>query len=782
MKNIVVQVMIGLFLVVSLALAGCGTQAENPKPAAETQAVAPTENPKTAGVPLADTPAESQPAAVEVEKPAAVDPEAALAAMKGQVYSTGPNNEAPTAASEIALTDAELEQIRGMKATAAIVLHYGGNDWSNAQVAGVTDQFEKMGIKVIAVTDAGFKPEKQVSDIETVLAKNPNIIVSIPTDPVATASAYKQAADQGVKLVFMDNVPTGLKQGQDYVSVVSADNYGNGVASAHLMAKQLGGQGSIGVIYHAADFFVTKQRYEAFKATIEKNYPNIQIVEEQGIGGPDFAGDAEKVASAMLTKHSDLNGIWAVWDVPAEGVMAAARAAGREDLIVTTIDLGLNAAVAMAQNGMIKGLGAQRPFDQGVTEALLAGYGLLGKAAPAYVALSALPVSPDNVLEAWQTVYHQDPPAALTEAAGAPAESQPAAAEVEKPAAVDPEAALAAMEGQVYSTGPNNEAPTAASEIALTDAELEQIRGMKATAAIVLHYGGNDWSNAQVAGVTDQFEKMGIKVIAVTDAGFKPEKQVSDIETVLAKNPNIIVSIPTDPVATASAYKQAADQGVKLVFMDNVPTGLKQGQDYVSVVSADNYGNGVASAHLMAKQLGGQGSIGVIYHAADFFVTKQRYEAFKATIEKNYPNIQIVEEQGIGGPDFAGDAEKVASAMLTKHSDLNGIWAVWDVPAEGVMAAARAAGREDLIVTTIDLGLNAAVAMAQNGMIKGLGAQRPFDQGVTEALLAGYGLLGKAAPAYVALSALPVSPDNVLEAWQTVYHQDPPAALTEAAQ
>jgi len=55
-------------------------------------------------------------------------------------------------------------------------------------------------------------------------------------------------------------------------------------------------------------------------------------------------------------------------------------------------NLGLNVAVDMAQNGLVKGVGAQRPYDQGVTEELLAGYGLLGKPAPAYVALPALPV------------------------------------------------------------------------------------------------------------------------------------------------------------------------------------------------------------------------------------------------------------------------------------------------------------------------------------------------------------------------------------------------------
>lgn len=385
-------IVMAVLLVASILLAACGgasTPASNGNPAA----------------PAAD----NAPASAGAAKAAA-----ALADLAKTVYSTGPAGEKPTAASTLSLSDDELAKIKDMKATAAIVMHYGGNDWSVAQIEGLKDQFGKMGIEIIATTDANFKPEKQVSDIETVLAKNPNVIVSIPTDPVATSDAYKKAAAQGVKLVFMDNVPAGLTQGKDYVSVVSADNYGNGVAAAHLMAEKLGGKGNIGLVFHAADFFVTKQRYDAFKKTIQDDYPDIKIVEEQGIGGPDFAGDAEKAASAMLTKHPDLNGIWAVWDVPAEGVLSAVRTAGRDDVIVTTIDLGKNVAIEIAKDGIIKGLGAQRPFDQGVAEAILAGYGLLGKEAPAYVALNALPVTKDNVQEAWRTVYHQDPPAELS--------------------------------------------------------------------------------------------------------------------------------------------------------------------------------------------------------------------------------------------------------------------------------------------------------------------------------------------------------------------------------
>jgi ribose transport system substrate-binding protein len=70
--------------------------------------------------------------------------------------------------------------------------------------------------------------------------------------------------------------------------------------------------------------------------------------------------------------------------------------------------------------------------------------------------------------------------------------------------------------------------------------------------------------------------------------------------------------------------------------------------------------------------------------------------------------------------------------------------------------------------------------MAKNTMIVGLGAQVPFDQGVTEARLGAGSLIGKTAPPYVALPALAVTHDNVLDAWKQVYHEDPPADLKDS--
>ena len=97
------------------------------------------------------------------------------------------------------------------------------------------------------------------------------------------------------------------------------------------------------------------------------------------------------------------------------------------------------------------------------------------------------------------------------------------------------------------------------------------------------------------------------------------------------------------------------------------------------------------------------------------------------------------------------------------------------------MAAAREAGRLDLKIATQDLGTNVAIQLAKNELIVGLGAQRPFDQGIAEARLGAAALIGKTGlPVFVAMGALPVSHENVLDAWKTVYSVDAPESVTSA--
>ncbi|MBV8276391.1 MAG: substrate-binding domain-containing protein, partial [Verrucomicrobia bacterium] len=230
----------------------------------------------------------------------------------------GPNGEAATPSSALTLTDAEVAKLKEGKYSAALVWHTS-SDFISAVTAGATHEFDRDGIKVVATTDAGFDSARQLNDVETVMAKSPSVILALPLDPIGSAKAFQAAKEKGVELVFLSNVPAGYKQGADYVSVVTDDLFQMGKQAADALAKSLLNKGQVAWIFHDAQYYVTNQRDNAFKKTIETDYKNISIVTSQGIADP---ARAEEVAHALLTKHPNLDGIYVTWAEPAEGVLA----------------------------------------------------------------------------------------------------------------------------------------------------------------------------------------------------------------------------------------------------------------------------------------------------------------------------------------------------------------------------------------------------------------------------------------------------------------------------
>lgn len=332
-------------------------------------------------------------------------------------------------------------------------------------------------------------------------------------------------------------------------------------------------------------------------------------------------------------------------------------------------------------------------------------------------------------------------------------------------------------EDQILTKGPHGEQGVNADTITLSDEQKNAIKKGNFKVALCMHYGGNDWATAQINAIKDTCAELNMEVVAVTDANFSAEKQVSDIETVMALKPDAIISIPTDITATADAYKRAIDSGIKVVFMDNAMKDMEGGKDYVSCVSADSYGNGVAAARLLGEKLNGKGKVGMVYYDADFFVTNQRDAGFRDTLKKEFPDIEIVAEQGF--TDENGCNEQ-ADAILTQFPDIDGIYASWDIPMEGILSSVRAAGKEGKIaLVAIDLGNNIALEIAK-GTVVGVGAQMPYDQGVAETKLAALSLIGESTPAYVVCPAMKVDKENVLDAYKAVYHVDAPSWLVEA--
>ncbi|SMP02356.1 substrate-binding domain-containing protein [Shimia sagamensis] len=326
---------------------------------------------------------------------------------------------------------------------------------------------------------------------------------------------------------------------------------------------------------------------------------------------------------------------------------------------------------------------------------------------------------------------------------------------------------------QPATVGPNGEAPTPVSNLSLSADETAKIAAGNHTAALVWHelY---DWSNSVARGAKDEFARLGIEVVAETDANFDPSRQKSDVETVMAKDPSIIVSLPIDPPTAAGVYGIARDAGVKLVFVDNAVNGFTHGTDYVTVVSADLFQIGNKAAVALADAMGGKGEVGYMYHDADFPVTNQRDGAFKWTIENKYPDIKIVTESGMTDP---ANAEDIARGMLMRNPELDGIYTPWAEPALGVLSVLRQQGNTDAKVVTIDLNEPAALDMVGGGNIAAIVADEAYNIGVFAARAAAASLLDKPVEPFLVVDALTIGPDSVADGWMKSLHSEAPASL-----
>jgi ribose transport system substrate-binding protein len=345
---------------------------------------------------------------------------------------------------------------------------------------------------------------------------------------------------------------------------------------------------------------------------------------------------------------------------------------------------------------------------------------------------------------------------------------------------------IGAIAGLTFSTaataqqtiGPKGETATPFSALLLTDEDVAALKQGSYKAALLWHLQ-SDLMSAYEQGVRDELARVGVEVVVTTDANLDVAKQRNDVETAMAKSPDLILTVPIDPIASAAAFAPARDKGVKLVFAAGVPDGYVHGKDYVTLLTDDLFQMGALAADALAEAIGGKGEIGYIYFDATLYVPNQRDQAFKYTIEHKYPDIKIVASQGIVD---ALRAEEVADGFLLKHPKLDGIYVTWAQPAESVLTSLRNSGNTHTKVVTIDLSESVALDMIKGGNVAAIIADEGYNYGVASARAGALGLLGKEVPPYVVVPALAITKDNIKEGWNTSLHRDPPQSVLDAMQ
>lgn len=325
----------------------------------------------------------------------------------------GPHGERAAPLERVTLLPEDRTAAQARSFRVAVVMHTLESDWASQQLSGMVGTFGECGAAVTHVIDCAFSPKLQVEALDLLIAESPDAIISLPVANQEVAIAHARLADAGIKLVLLDNVPTGLLPGLHYGTLVSADNFGLGTIAAEGLSAGLPQGAEVGLLGYAADFFATNERELAFAKWMQKHRPDVTI-RQDGFGRID---EAARRTEAMLDAYPALAGLFVVWDTPA---LKAAEVLRRQyrPIPVATVDLGEEVAIGLAQGAPFTVIAAQQPYLQGVAAAQTAILSLLGRPTPAWIALPGVVVTRANVVESYQRIWRKPAPQSVLQAVG----------------------------------------------------------------------------------------------------------------------------------------------------------------------------------------------------------------------------------------------------------------------------------------------------------------------------------------------------------------------------
>jgi ribose transport system substrate-binding protein len=331
---------------------------------------------------------------------------------------------------------------------------------------------------------------------------------------------------------------------------------------------------------------------------------------------------------------------------------------------------------------------------------------------------------------------------------------------------------------QIIGKGPFGEIATSPDELLLSDREIEALRAGDYRVGISFHYCGTAWARLHEEGIRETLQKVGVKVVAVTDAHFDPRLQITQLDGIRMQHPNAVIAIPTDDKATADKFRDLSKE-TKLIFISNVPEGFTK-EDYASCISVNEQENGRNAGLLLGELFKNRkgAKVGFINHGAPFYGTRLRDLAAEQVINESYrENIEIVDIRYFYE---IPRAYEVCREMLTAHPEIEGLYISWDRPALNAIRALKELHREDVAIVTFDLDIEIATYMADGEFVKAMSTQRPYEQGVAVGLATAKALLGDQRYKYIGVPPYVVEPKNLSRAWKDILHERMPDSLEVA--
>ncbi|NEC65268.1 sugar ABC transporter substrate-binding protein [Streptomyces sp. SID9727] len=158
-------------------------------------------------------------------------------------------------------------------------------------------------VSALPLTNSQNDIGKLVANVQTFTDQGAKAVVMAPQDTGAIAESLNTLNEKKIPVVSVDTRPD---KGDIYM-VVRADNKAYGTNACKYLGEQLKGKGKVVEFQGDLSSINGRDRSEAFKACMDKDFPGIEVFEL----ATDWKGDvASAKLQSTLAAHPDVNGIY----------------------------------------------------------------------------------------------------------------------------------------------------------------------------------------------------------------------------------------------------------------------------------------------------------------------------------------------------------------------------------------------------------------------------------------------------------------------------------------
>jgi ribose transport system substrate-binding protein len=210
------------------------------------------------------------------------------------------------------------------------------NSWRVTNQADMEAQAAEFGVKLISA-DANQDPSKQLSDVENMLAQQPDCLIVSPLESKASAPVVELADDAGVPLVIIDRTIDVAPGTGMYKTEITQSHVISGKLLAEkaveLLTEKYGSPK--GNVVHVQGLAGASPVIDAINGWNEvmANYPEIKVVGTSDAGFTKEGG--LKVMEDFLTTFpaGEIDIVWSDYSAMTMGALEAIKNAGRTELL-----------------------------------------------------------------------------------------------------------------------------------------------------------------------------------------------------------------------------------------------------------------------------------------------------------------------------------------------------------------------------------------------------------------------------------------------------------------